>query len=242
MASRQDSFAETVSDLTALYLAAFPRTPTKDQQSLSDRIRRALSWMKCAASVSREDRPPRFVDLWIGLNALYGQRYYGNGNEITRNDYKHFGEFLSLLLNIKGASAEVDKWIAKRHVQGRIRDIVKNQYLYIEFWEGKAAALTDAIRHESEALEWAFRNQHTGKALDLLFSRLIALRNQIVHGSASADTRRNKDALVPAVLILEELLPIFVSMLIQEGKGRIWPGVPYPGVRTPLFPGPEKER
>jgi hypothetical protein len=87
MASRQLSFAQRVSALEQQYLSAFPRTPTKDQQSLSDRIRRALSWMKRAASVSHEDRPPRYVDLWIAFNALYGQRYYGNGTT-NRNDTK----------------------------------------------------------------------------------------------------------------------------------------------------------
>ena len=219
MASRQSSFAQRVSELEQQYLSAFPRTQTKDQQSLSDRIRRALSWMKRAASVSHEDRPPRYVDLWIALNALYGQRYYGNGNESTRKEYKHFGEFISSLAGIHDAAAELRKWIVKRHVEGRIRDLVKNQYLYIEFWEGMTAALSEAIQHEVESLELAFRRQHPVRVLETLFSRLIALRNQIIHGSASADTRRNKDALRPALLILEELLPMFVSLMIEHGKG-----------------------
>lgn len=240
MASRQLSFAQRVSDLEQQYLSAFPRTPTKDQQSLSDRIRRALSWMKRAASVSHEDRPPRYMDLWIALNALYGRRYYGD--EATTNDYSDFRVLVSTLADIKEGSAEIDKWITKRHVQGGIRDLVKNQYLYLEFWEGKPAALSEAIQHELDSVEWAFRNQHSTKALETLFSRLIALRHQIVHGSASADTRRNKDALVPAVLILEEMLPLLVHVLIKHGRGRLWPELPYPGYGTPLYPRPRSSR
>lgn len=65
MASRQLSFAQRVSDLEEQYLSAFPRTPTKDQQSLSDRIRRSLSWMKRVTSGSHEDNPARYINLWI---------------------------------------------------------------------------------------------------------------------------------------------------------------------------------
>ncbi|MDF0643146.1 MAG: HEPN domain-containing protein [Nitrospira sp.] len=238
MPPRQDSFAGTVSDLTVLYLAAFPRTPTKGQQSLSDRIRRALSWMNRAAAVSHEDRPPRYVDLWIALNALYGQRYYGIGSETKGKDYKDFQEFVHSLAQINRAGAELKRWIGKRHVQGRIRHLVENQFLYVEYWEGKTDALAGAIKHQSEGLERAFRNHQAGQALELLFNRLIALRNQIVHGSASADTRRNKDALVPGILILEELLPLLVTLLIEHGRGRPWPDVPYPGIRTPLHTPP----
>lgn len=232
MASRQISFAQRVSELEKHYLSAFPLRPTKDQQSLSDRIRRALSWMKRAASVSHEDRPPRYVDLWIAFNALYGRRYYGD--EATRNDYTDFREFVSALGDIKEAASEIGKWIEKRHVQGRIRHLVENQYLYVEYWEGKTVPLADEMKHEIDGLEWAFRNQHSAKALEGLFSRLIALRNQIVHGSASADTRRNKDVLVPGILILEELLSLLVTLLIEHGRGRSWPEIPYPAVGTPL--------
>ncbi len=192
--------------------------------------------MKRAASVSHEDRPPRYVDLWIALNALYGRRYYGN--EATTNDYRDFREFVSTVADIKEGACEIDKWIAKRHVQGRIRDLVKNQYLYLEFWEGKPAALSEAIQHEVDSIDSCLRNQNSPKALETLFRRLIALRNQIIHGSASADTRRNKDALVPAVLILEEMLPLFVQVLIEHGRGRLWPELPYPGYGTPLCPRP----
>lgn len=195
--------------------------------------------MKRAASVSHEDRPPRYVDLWIVLNALYGRRYYGK--EATTNDYKDFREFLSTVVDIKEGTTEIGKWIAKRYVQVRMRDLVKNQYLYLEFWEGQDEALSGAIRHEDESLDWAFRNHHPVKALDTLFKRLIALRHQIMHGSASADTRRNRDALIPAILVLEELLPMLVSLLIQHGKGRLWPELPYPAFGTPLFPGPQKQ-
>jgi hypothetical protein len=72
--------------------------------------------------------------------------------------------------------------------------------------------------------------------LACLFNRLMILRNQIVHGSASADTRRNKDALGPGILILEELLLALLNLLIEHGRGRAWPDIPYPAIHTETHP------
>lgn len=234
MASRQTSFAQIVSDLETQFLSAFPRTPTREQQSLSDRIRRALSWMKRAASVSQEDRPPRFVDLWIALNALYGRRYYGK--ESSRNEYKDFREFISLVTAFNEGRDVLGVWMGKRHVQGRVRHLVENQYLYVEFWEENIPGYKEELRDQSERLESALRNTTAKVFCACMFDRLIVLRNQIIHGSASADTRRNKDALVPGILVLEELLPVLVKLLIEHGRGRPWPDIPYPAIHTALHP------
>ena len=234
MASRQASFAEIISDLETQFLSTFPRIPAREQQSLSDRIRRALSWMKRAASVSCEDRPPRFVDLWIALNALYGRRYYGQ--ESFRNEYKDFREFISLCIAFKEGRDVLELFMNKRHSQGRVRHLVENQYLYVEFWEGDMIAREDVARNQIDRLEVALQHNNAKVFLACLFDRLMVLRNQIVHGSASADTRRNRDALVPGILILEELLPTLVKLLIEHGKGRSWPDVPYPAIYTALHP------
>lgn len=49
--------------------ARYPGEPTREFQPLTDRIRRALSWME-KACLSKQDSPIRFVELWIALNAL----------------------------------------------------------------------------------------------------------------------------------------------------------------------------
>jgi hypothetical protein len=91
-------------------------------------------------------------------------------------------------------------------------------------------------RKELEKLTRAILQEDVKEFYGSMFDRLKALRNQIFHGSALADSRRNQDALVPAVLILEELLPLVISVMIDEGRRVSWPAIPYLAGGTPLHP------
>jgi 3-deoxy-D-arabino-heptulosonate 7-phosphate (DAHP) synthase class II len=80
---------EDVAELEKEFQARFPNEPTLDYQSLTDRIRRSLSWMRKAIG-SEEVAPVRFVDLWIALNALYGQRRYDAARDDSRTEFNDF--------------------------------------------------------------------------------------------------------------------------------------------------------
>ena len=234
MPSRQRVFEDVVLDLEREFLATFPGASTRGEQSLSDRIRRAISWMKRASAVSHEDRPPRFVDLWIAFNALYGCRHYGE--ESSTSEYQDFQQFLAQFGKFGAGRALLGQLMGKQHVQGRVRDLVQNKYLWNKFWEGKASEFEWEAGEELKRLDKALRHNDAELFFKCLFERLKVLRNQIFHGSASADTRRNRDALVPGVLLLEELLPALVHVMIRYGSGHSWPCIPYPARRTPLHP------
>ncbi|HBP88396.1 MAG TPA: HEPN domain-containing protein [Nitrospirales bacterium] len=234
MPSRQRTFESIVMGLEQNFLGAFTGPLTKEDQSLRDRIRRALSWMKRAASVSFEDRPPRFVDLWIALNALYGQRNYGEDR--SESEFDDFREFVLLFKKIPEGKVMLHQFISKRHIQGQIRGLVKNPYLWREYWEGKMQLLENQMNKNLPKFERAISHKEPEIIFNYLFERLKVLRNQLFHGSSSADTRRNRDALVPGILLLEELLPIFIQVMIKEGSREIWPDIPYPARATPLHP------
>lgn len=65
---------------------------TKKQQSLADRIRRSLTWLERAMQASTDDLPPRFVDLWIAFNSLYGVTEYKYDPDAKEKT--HFQDFL----------------------------------------------------------------------------------------------------------------------------------------------------
>lgn len=234
MPSRQRTFESIVLALEKEFLGEFTGPLTKENQSLKDRIRRALSWMKRAASMSFEDRPPRFVDLWIALNAIYGRRNYGEN--WSESEFADFREFVSLFKKIPEGNTMLEKFISKRHIQGKIRGLVKNPYLWREYWEGEIELLDNNIDKKLEDFERAISHNETESILKYLFERIKMLRNQIFHGSSSADTRRNRDALVPGILLLEELLPLLVRVMIKHGAQIRWPDIPYPARATPLHP------
>lgn len=234
MTSRHADFSKLVFDLDEQYKQDFTRSSSKDLQSLVDRVRRCLSWLKRAAYLSVEDRPPRFVELWIAFNSLYGQRHYKDGS--FKGELADFMTFLAKFRKLDSASEMLQVWMGKKHVQGRIRDLIQNKFLWNEFWDGEVNEFESQAGKELRNFEVALVHHDVESFLRCLFSRLRVLRNQIVHGSASSDTRKNKDALVPAILLLEELLPMFLSLMIKKGRSISWPEVPYPGKLTPQHP------
>jgi hypothetical protein len=198
-----------------------------------DRLRRCLSWLQRAAEVSAEDRPPKFVDLWIAFNALYGLQHYRQDS--FKGEQADFVAFLARVNKI-GAMDSLSPWIQTKHVRGRTRDLIQNKYLWNEYWDGKQEEYETLAGKELSRFDRALAHLDTDLALQCLFVRLRVLRNQIIHGSASSNTRRNKDALVPAILLLEELLPLLVRIMIHKGSTITWPPVPYPGRHTPQHP------
>lgn len=234
MRARKNLFRVAIFNLEREFIRHLGANPTRDNQSLHDRVRRALSWLKRAAEISEEDRPPRFVDLWIAFNALYGTRHYGEDYSV--GEYHDFVGFLSLLSKLSSGTERLVSLMQKRHLQGQVRDLIQNKYLWNDFWSGKEAEFQWESGKELERLSEALLHQAVETFYGCMFQRPKVLRNQIFHGSASADTRRNKDALVLAILILEELLPAFISLMIEHGQNRSWPAVPYPARRTALHP------
>ena len=233
MTSRHADFSKLVFELDEQY-QDFTEPPSKDLQSLVDRVRRCLSWLKRAAYLSVEDRPPRFVDLWIAFNSLYGKRHYKEGS--FKGELADFMTFLAKFRKVDSASDALQVWMGKKHVQGRGRDLIQNKFLWNEFWNGEVDEYENQVGKELRIFEIALVHHDIETFFRCLFSRLRVLRNQIIHGSASSDTRRIKDALVPGILLLEELIPIFLSLMIEKGQSVPWPEVPYPGRLTPQHP------
>jgi|CXWL01.1.fsa_nt_gi hypothetical protein len=229
MSSRKQAFLKTVEELQEEFLVHFPNGPTASTQSIIDRVRRSLSWLHRAASQSDEDRPPRFVDLWIALNALYSQPRYAK----EPREKEDFSEFIQRLAGLPSGGKQLTQLIGKKHIQVRAQELIQNKYLWNEWWSKELDRYREKSGERSVRLEKAMRNDDAPIFLYCLFERLQVLRNQIVHGSSSASTRKSRDALYPAILLLEEILPEFIRLMIHAGHETSWPPIPYPGKGTP---------
>lgn len=232
MPSRKQAFLKTVQNLQEEFLLRFPNGPTASNQSITDRVRRSLSWLYRAASQSDEDRPPRFVDLWIALNALYSQPRYAK----EPREKEDFSEFVQRLTRMQSGEKQLGQLIGKKHFRVRAQELIQNKYLWNEWWGNELGRYREKSGKRSALFEKAMSNGDAADFLYYLFERLQVLRNQIVHGSSSASTRKSRDALYPAILLLEEILPEFIRLMIREGQETEWPPIPYPGKGTPQHP------
>ena len=234
MPPRKQAFRDTVQQLEEEFREKFPDKLAAEAQSIADRVRRSLSWLRRAAELSDEDRPPRFVDLWIALNALYGQPIYTK--EFGSRESEDFEEFVGRLAKLPSGCTQLDQLISKKHFYARAQELVQNKYLWNEWWGKKLDKYREKSGKGVIRFEKSLSNSDSMTCLSCLFERLLVLRNQIVHGSSSASTRKSKDALYPAILLLEEILPEFIRLMVHEGHGTDWPSVPYPGKETPQHP------
>jgi hypothetical protein len=234
MISRKHAFLEIVKALEEEFRIRFPEAPTASAQSVTDRVRRSLSWLRRAGEVSDEDLPPRFADLWIALNALYGQSPYMK--EFLSGDREDFREFVQRLTKLRVGRMCLNDLLSKRHFYMRSLQLIENKHLWNEWWSAESTKYRVISGKELVRFEKSVRIGDTATVLRCLFERLQILRNQIFHGSSSASTRKSRDALYPAILILEEMLPEIIRLLIREGPWTDWPPVPYPGKGTPQYP------
>jgi hypothetical protein len=234
MSSRKQAFLKAVEELQEEFLVHFPNGPTASTQSIIDRVRRSLSWLRRAAELSDEDRPPRFVDLWIALNALYGQKRYAT--KFEPREREDFMEFVQRLVELRSGKSQLSHLIGKKHLQMRARELIQNRHLWNEWWGKELDKYRERSRKGLLRFEKSLGNSDAVTYFSCLFERLLVLRNQIVHGSSSASTRKSRGTLYPAILLLEEILPEFIRLMIHEGHGTDWPPVPYPGIETPQYP------
>ena len=224
---------DTVVFLESEYHRRFPSGPrNSEDQSLTDRVRRSISWLKRVVRVSQDDLPPRFVELWIALNALYGYPTYLKPSRAQEEDY--FKLFMGSLVQFD--SSEKHLPAAMIQLQKDVKRLVKNEFLWNEFWRRDPVGLAKKIDKETKTLKEAVDCNDVPTFFTCAVKRLLVLRNQLIHGSSSENTTKNEDALKPGLLILEEILPVFLLLLIRHGAGKDLPPLPYPGKQTPQFP------
>ncbi len=208
---------------------------SKNTQSLADRIRRAISWLK-RAQVHSSDLPPRYVDLWISFNALYGVPPPKRGQK--ESELTNFQNYLKCLLATSDKAAELKNLMDSREVSEISTNLMSNKYLCKAFWDYALGNHKKHIKDDLDKLKQTQNSKLEVEFFSLVFLRLLVLRNQIFHGSSSSATVRNQDALLPGCRLLEIWLPTFLDLMLNctRGKEGMWPPVPYPGRGTPQHP------
>jgi len=58
--------------------------------------------------------------------------------------------------------------------------------------------------------------RNTAEILSLVFDRLYVLRNQLVHGGATWNSRVNRDQVRDGAAILAFLMPVFVDVMMDH--------------------------
>ena len=195
-------------------------------ESIALRIHRALSWLQRAEQCDDEDGC--FIFLWIAFNAAYA-------NELGENkmgEGQLFNNFLKRLIELDNEK-RLHKIIWQQYT-GAIRLLLDNPFVYQPFWNHQNGQpgfenWQEHFNQAKKSSQKALVSNDTQTLLGIVFSRLYTLRNQLVHGGATWNSKTNREQLRDANRILGDIVPTVIEILMDNTQA-YWGEACYPVV------------
>ena len=207
-------------------------------ENLSVRMGRARSWTALAER-ERVSEHAKFVFYWVTFNCLYGWPPIDpeNLDKEPESQMVEIREFLARLKELARIDREngtniLHKAIARSAPSAK--SLIENPFLSYEYWEGDVSP--ERIRNFCEQ-DWTHAKEALDKGNDftsilhLSFYRLTVLRNQVIHGSATASpaSMGYKDSLQPGLRFLQVIIPALLELMEKYGDSiQGWRKAPYP--------------
>lgn len=190
------------------------------------RLHRAISWL-ARAEQEAEDADAQFIFLWVSFNAAYARELGGEHSE-----REHLAAFFEQLL--RGDHERRLQRILFEKFSGPIRVLVENRFVFEPFWRALRAHDGSGRWEEHFALSKRAALQaivagDTGKVLAIVFDRLYTLRNQLVHGGATWNSRINRQQVQDGARLLLTLLPVMIDVMLSDPECDFGP-INYPVV------------
>ena len=188
------------------------------------RIHRAISWLKQAEKDSNADI--QFISLWISFNACYSQDFKGLKSKTEKEKLK---DFITKLVECDGNRLYNLFW---NIYSGPVRLLIENQFLFEPFWDykrGESNDYTKAFTKSNQGALESLSNKKVAELMVIVLERLYCLRNQLIHGGATFESKLNRATLKDANNILLHLIPIIIEILIENDID--WGEINYPVIK-----------
>jgi len=191
-------------------------------ENLGLRVHRAISWLQRAAQ-EENDPDVAFILLWVAFNASYAEDDHAMARE-----KQLFEDYFHKVLFLDDSGVIADAIWSK--FSGPVRVLLDNKFVFQPYWnhlngipgnENWERSFESAKHVSNKAL----MNNNTSVILSVLFDRLYVLRNQLVHGGATWNSRVNREQVRDGCAILSFLLPCFIDIMMEH-PNEPW-GPPY---------------
>ena len=195
---------------------------------LAIRLHRSVSWLLCAKN-QENDWDLQSITLWIAFNACYG---VDDEQDKTLNERKIFNRFIEKLVeNDREAKIYNLLWFK---FSGPVKALIKNRYLFQPFWNAQHEGLDQSGWEESfeKSNKAAFHflaNEQVSPLLSIVLDRLYVLRNQLMHGGATYQSKVNRDQVRDGCHMLLELMPCIIEIMMEADK-EDWGDIYFPVV------------
>lgn len=195
-------------------------------ETLTIRIHRAISWLK-SAEKQDGNLDMKFLSLWIALNACYGVDLNGMSSKSERAKLRDFTTSLVLYDRSRLYNLFWEKF------SGPVRVLIENKFIYEKFWEFNRGEIDDYLTPFNKSITIAHNclsKENIEGLLEIVLERLYTLRNSIVHGGATFNSKLNRTQLRDASNIMQLLVPIIIDIMM-ENSNHNWGDITYPVVK-----------
>lgn len=198
------------------------------------RLHRAISWLLCAEELQKNP-DLQFITLWIAFNACYSVDEDRPNSLGERDIFQRF--------TYKLCKHDVDLKIHQTLMQtysGPIRTLISNQYVYAPFWEAQRLI----TNNKPDTTEWKARFEKSSKTamlfllekkvpdlLSVVLDRLYVLRNQLMHGGATWNSKVNRQQVNDGARIMLTLVPVLIEIMMNS-RDEDWGEIYYPVVNS----------
>ncbi len=193
------------------------------------RVHRALSWLQKAEACAGDD-DAQFIFLWIAFNAAYA-------NDVDKAyrlaEHQTFDNFIGKLCKLD-KQARLSKIVWKEFA-GAIRVLLDNEYVFQPFWDYQNGITTEEqwkqrFNQAKGYANKALGHENTSTVLAIVFDRIYTLRNQIMHGGATCDSRVNREQMRDCCHLMEKLIPTIIEIMM-DNPDTLWGDAHYPVVK-----------
>ena len=195
-------------------------------ETLTIRIHRAISWLK-SAEKQEENLDLKCISLWVSFNACYAVDLNGISSKPEKAKLR---DFTSSLVEFDRTRLYNLFW---EKYSGPVKVLIENKFVFEKFWEynrGEANDYLPAFNKSIASATNCLSKQNIEGLIEIVLERLYTLRNQLIHGGATYNSKLNRTQLRDACNIMQLLVPIIIDIMLENGE-HDWGEIAYPVVK-----------
>jgi hypothetical protein len=194
-------------------------------ETLTIRLHRAISWLK-SAEKQEGNLDIKFLSLWIAFNACYAVDINGFNSKPEKAKLRDFTSSLVEFDRVRLYNLFWEKY------SGPVRVLIENKFVFEKFWEYNRGEAEDYLPAFNKSIATALNclsKENIEGLLEIVLERLYTLRNSIVHGGSTFNSKLNRAQLKDACNIMQLLVPIIIDIMLENNE-HDWGEIAYPVV------------
>ena len=194
-------------------------------ETLTIRLHRAISWLK-SAEKQDDNLDVKFISLWIAFNACYAVDLNGISSKPEKAKLRDFTSSLVQFDRTRLYNLFWEKY------SGPVRVLIENKFVFEKFWEFNRGDIDNYEASFNKSIATALNclsKENIEELIEIILERLYTLRNSIMHGGSTYNSKLNRAQLKDASNIMQLLVPIIIDIMLENYE-HDWGEIAYPVV------------